>query len=111
MHGGVGFVNQDFSEFFVDPAARHTHEIGGEIRRRIAGQMQSVELASGHIGHKAANFRCAGIGEAKSGVRETRVATELRLGRFFQHDDLTGTALLGCHRRFKGGAPAADNYD
>ena len=40
------------SASLVDPAARNTHEIGGEIRRRMSrDQSASVELEAAHIGH------------------------------------------------------------
>jgi hypothetical protein len=43
-------------------------------------------------------------------VGKPRVAAELRLRRFFQHDDLRRARLSRRHRRFEGGAAAADNH-
>ena len=73
--------------------------------------MQFLKRRVVQLRQESADLVGAGKDPAKSGVRIARVAAELRLRRFLQHHDSWRTGLLGRHRRFKGGAAAADdNY-
>jgi hypothetical protein len=47
---------------------------------------------------------------SETGMGKPRVAAELGLRRFFEHDDLRRACLFSSDRRLKGGAAAAD-YD
>ena len=62
-----------------------------------------------HVRQELADLFGAGKHPAKTGVGKARVAAELRLRRFFEHDDFRRARLFSRDRRLKSGAAAADN--
>ena len=84
-------------------------QIGVKLVRGIGRQVQFLKRRRIQIGQKLTDFiarRKAPSGNP--GMRKPRVAAELRLRRFSEHDDLRRARLLGGDRRLKSGAAAAD---
>ncbi len=105
-----GLPHQDVGQFLVDPAARDALQVGVELLRRVGRNVQLCKGLVVDVRQELADLLGTGKHPAKSGMGKTRVAAELRLRCFFQHDDFRSARLLGRNRSLEGGAATA-NHD